>query len=410
MRILELYGEDYPWDVRVEKLLTGLAGGGHECHLLCRNLKRRPLREKSGEIHCHRVLPPESSSIVHKALSLPSPVNLLWYRALKRVHAEAAPELIIVRDLPLAPLGIFFGRRHGIPVLIDFAENHPAMWDNVLASDRFPVRSWLMKNPTLARRMEKKVVGQADMMFVVVEEMRDHLLALGADPERIRIVSNTPPLRSMPDGHGETASGDKDLKLVFVGNLTRNRGLQQVLKAMAGLPAGGPGATFDIVGSGDYAGTLADLAGELGIADQVVFHGWVDNTRIPDLIGHCNVGVIPHLKTEHTDTTIPNKLFDFMALGLPVLVSDADPLRRIVDEEDCGTHFRCGDTKSLIDALLTFQSPDRRRLQGTNGRQGVEKRYHWEFDLAVAREAVGGLVSPVDGTRSSARTTLEAGD
>ena len=319
---------------------------------------------------------------------------------------EIEPDLLIVRDLPLAPLGIFLGHKYGLPVVVDFAENHPAMWNNVIASDKYPIRSWLLKNPILARHLEKKVAHQADMMFVVVEEMRDHLISIGARADRIQIVSNTPPRKILKEPFSDSKSGGKDLNLVFVGNLTRNRGLQQILKAIAGIPENGSITRFDIVGSGDHLGPLKSLADDLGLADKVVFHGWVENSQIPELISHCNVGVIPHLKTEHTDTTIPNKLFDFMALALPVVVSNCTPLKRLVEEEDCGVSFECGNIPSLIDSIQALRSEEVRFNFGSNGRKAVKRRYHWEYDLSIALDVVDKLTSSSRHKSRSANNSL----
>ena len=105
-------------------------------------------------------------------------------------------ELVFVRDLPLAVLAICEAKRAGLPCVVDMAENHPEMWLQVCRNDRWKFPSLVLKNPALARKLEARVARSADFIFVVVEEMRDHLLRIGADPERIRVVSNTPDLEA----------------------------------------------------------------------------------------------------------------------------------------------------------------------------------------------------------------------
>ena len=101
------------------------------------------------------------------------------------------------------------------------------------------------------------------------------------------------------------------------------------------------------------------------------------------------VGVIPHPKNDHTDTTIPNKLFDYMACGRPVVVSSAAPLERIVTQERCGLVFTAGSPENLAD-VLAHLSADRtaREEMGRNGAKAVRRRFHWERDAGALRDAV----------------------
>ncbi len=390
MRVLGLYAEDYPWDVRVEKIMLGFASMGYEPHLLCRNLRGRPRTEVAGGITCHRVLAPGTGGPLHGALSLPAPGNPVWRRRLDGLVRELAPDLLVVRDVPLATLAIGAGHRHGIPVIVDMAENHPAMWANVVANDPFPPRSWLLKNPALARRLERAAATRADAVFVVVEEMRDHLVRVGCPPERVAVVSNTPPL-SILAAEADAAAGGTELDIVYVGNITASRGLQDVVEAVAGIGPAEAAVRFHIVGGGPYLDRLKARAAALGLGERAVFHGWVDSAQVPDLIARCNVGVIPHRRSEHTDTTIPNKIFDYMAVALPVLVSDAAPLRRIAEQEQCGVAYPSGDPGGLRAALAPLRDPEARRRLGRAGREAVRTRYHWERDLENAAAAVRRL-------------------
>ncbi|MCK4305854.1 MAG: glycosyltransferase family 4 protein [Candidatus Eisenbacteria sp.] len=391
MTILAVYGADYPWDVRVEKLLSGFLTHGYEIHLVCRNLARRPSRERVDGFICHRILGPRLGQLLHRALTLPAPANPLWRRVLARAIDATCPDLLLVRDLPLAPLVVAAGRRAGLPVVVDMAENHPAMWRNVIASDPLPLRSWLLKNPPLARRMERRVACTADAIFVVVEEMRMHLIAKGAPPERVHVVSNTPPRRVLERAASDPGRGEGALDLVYVGYITRSRGLQQVLKAMALVQDNSVTIRFHIVGTGGYVTALKAQTRELGLESRVVFHGWVQPDKVPALMERCNAGIIPHLKTEHTNTTVPNKLFDYMAVGIPVIVSDADPLHRIVGEEKCGLSFRSGRPDDLAGLLRRLADPEVRRRFGVHGRTAVRERLHWERDFDVALRVVKRL-------------------
>src|SRR4029453_19300682 len=101
MRVLKVYDGDYPWDVRVEKVVTTLLQAGHTVRLLCRNRAHRPRRERLNdglEIHRLPALP--------GLLSFPFFLNPVWAAGLIREVRRFRPERLLVRDLPLGPPGV----------------------------------------------------------------------------------------------------------------------------------------------------------------------------------------------------------------------------------------------------------------------------------------------------------------
>ena len=405
MRILGVYAEDFPWDVRVEKILGGLAGDGHDVSLVCRNLERRPLRERVGTLECRRVLTPRLGHPLQSILSVPAYLNPVWRRAVREGIAETGADLVIVRDLPLAPAAIGEAHRAGVPCIVDMAENHPEMWRQVCLNDRWKLPSLVMKNPALAKRIEVGIARQADCIFVVVDEMKAHLVSIGADPRRVVVVSNTPPKADAGERTGPSAPTERGpvgdaLEMIYTGFVTNRRGLAQVVDALALLGDTDRPARLNVIGQGAYLEELRKRARRLGVESRLVCRGWVDHRELPALIAAHDVGLIPHPRNGHTDNTVPNKIFDYMAAGLPVLVSDARPLARITTDLDCGLVFTDGNAAEIAERIRTFSDPVLRSRMGRNGREAVRTRYNWEADYGRAREAVDRLV-PDRGRRTA---------
>jgi glycosyltransferase involved in cell wall biosynthesis len=109
---------------------------------------------------------------------------------------------------------------------------------------------------------------------------------------------------------------------------------------------------------------LRELAGELGVEQNVLLAGWMDPREVLSVTREADIGMIPHLVTEHTDTTIPNKIFDYMANGLPVVVTHCSTLRSIVEETGCGRVCRDRDPQSMADAVLSLTGEAERRKCG----------------------------------------------
>ena len=100
--------------------------------------------------------------------------------------------------------------------------------------------------------------------------------------------------------------------------------------------------------------------------------------KIYDYLKVSSVGVIPHFTSNHVNTTIPNKIFDYMGSGLPVVSSDSIPMKRILDKEKCGVTFKSGDADDFARAVLHIYQGD--TDWGNNGIKAVERRYNWGED------------------------------
>jgi glycosyltransferase involved in cell wall biosynthesis len=104
---------------------------------------------------------------------------------------------------------------------------------------------------------------------------------------------------------------------------------------------------------------------------------WQPFELVPSLIRLSDVCIIPHRKNPHTDTTLPHKLFQYMAMGKPVVVSDCASLRRVVEEAGCGRVFRSGDTDSLAEAIVSLRDDGERRRVGEAGKKAVMDGLNW---------------------------------
>jgi glycosyltransferase involved in cell wall biosynthesis len=393
VRILFVWDSDYPWDVRVEKVCRSLIEAGHQIHLVCRNGKRRPRNEIVDGMHLHRL--PSFAGLpraLGSALSFPFFFNPVWLHAIRRVAREQRCEMILVRDLPMAPSGIWIARRLGIPVVLDMAECYPELLRATWRFERFRLSNLLVRNPRLADALERWCVRRLDQIWVMVEESRERLIGLGVPAERIAIVSNTPVVARYD---ANDAAGISDvaapLRLVYVGLLNPSRGIDTMIRAVELAGKRGLRVHLDIIGTGKAQAGLQALASELGLGSAVTFRGWIDSKRIPGELRAADVGIVPHRVCSHWNTTIPNKLFDYMAAGKPVIVSDARPAARIVRETGAGLSFPDDDAAALADCIQALCDPALRAQMSRAGREAIEAKYRWDMDERVLTQRIAQL-------------------
>jgi glycosyltransferase involved in cell wall biosynthesis len=170
-----------------------------------------------------------------------------------------------------------------------------------------------------------------------------------------------------------------------MGLLEVPRGVAEMLDAIAILRGGGVPVVATIVGGGRDASVFHAQAAALGLGPEVVeFRGYIaSHAEALRVVAAADIGVLPHRKSEAWDTTIPNKLFDYMAAGLPVITSDAAPFARIARETGAGVVFESRNPGSLASAIADLAAPARRCALAAAGRAAVAARYHWEHDEAT---------------------------
>lgn len=398
MRICKVRDDEYPWDVRVEKICRSLVRAGHHVDLVCRNRRREAVREDRDGVAIHR-LPPMPLG-ADGPLTFPAFGNPVWLAAIARVVRRQRSDVILVRDLPLALAGILVGRLTRRPVVLDFAENYPAMLRDFWPVNRRQPLNWVARNPAVAAAVERVAVRHADHILVVVQEALERVRDLGVPEERLSVVTNTPlpeRLVGLDARAREAEAASPTFDIVYLGFLDAARGVDTAIAAMPAVVARVPAARLVVIGSGGDEARLRALALSTGVGEHIRFAGWIPYEAAYEWIARSAVGLVPHRATPSWMTTVPNKLFDYMALAKPVVVSDARPVRRIVEREECGLVFPSGDAEGLAAQVIRLLDAGLRRRLGDNGREAVRARYNWSVDektLLGALETTGAAARP----------------
>lgn len=387
-----LYKEDYPWDVRVEKIANALVRNGHSVTIVCRNLDAKVKTEDMDNIHIRRIPGlPWLPYTLRKILNFPIWFSPIWLFVLYSVARRNSIDAIIVRDLPLMYSGLIVSRLVGSRLIFDMAECYPEMYSS--GTEKKSLIDRIIKSPRLAAIYEKNAANFSDMILVMVEESRDRLINIGVAKSKISIVSNTPPLEKY---NGKVASHNgEQLKIIYVGFVTEIRGLDLLIRAVreyVNVVSDPFSISVDIVGEGGALKSLTQLVDELELQDQVSIHGWLGHEEVRKLVSSANVGALTYKVCNHWNTTIPNKIFDYMLAGLPVLATEVVPIARILRNYSCGLVCRDGDVEDVSKKLLALRCPDLRAELGKNGYNAVKSYYNWENDSKVLVKALGSAV------------------
>ncbi len=375
-----LLDKPFPPDPRVANEMRSLAQGGHEVHLVAPEVDRsRPLREAWEGTTVHRLPIDRNFYKKMSALVLRLPFYHRFFRnGFAPIVEEIQADAIHVHDLPLLRVGLEIGNRRRIPVVTDLHENYPAAVALYDYAHRWPGR-WLISIDQW-RRYEAEAVPRADHVITVVPEANERLLER-VPAERITVVSNTVNVDEF-EGFDRDPAVEEEFgsrfTIGYLGGFDRHRGLETAVDAMAKLAAQAPDYHLLLVGDGATRRSLEERVQALGIADRVSFAGWQPFRRFRSYVASCRVCLIPHLKTEHTDTTIPHKLFHYMLLERPVVSSNCAPLERVLRETEAGLVYPSGDADALARVVRQLRDDDLRAGMGERGRRAVLERYNWK--------------------------------
>jgi glycosyltransferase involved in cell wall biosynthesis len=377
---------EFPPDIRVENEIDALVSAGHNVHIACYTRKNKPALETTEKITIHRQ---SISSFIYKSsvasLTLPFYCHF-WKKFLVRILKSQHFDALHIHDLPLVGLGVRLKKHYKMKLVADLHENWPAFLDISNHSTTFAGR--IISPIFLWRLYEKKVLTHADAVVVVVDEARKRLVDLGIEYNKIFVVSNTINLDEMHPL--SPAPKHKEIILYYAGGINYHRGLQNVIQAIH--KSGNSRLKFLILGDGSYKNDLEGLVDKFGLKRQVIFCGYQPLSKVMEMLSEADYALIPHIKTEHTDSTIPHKLFQYMYMQKPVIGSDCLPIKRILEETGAGITYPSMNINYLSELLNQLETLDYSGM-AARGKNAVVEKYNWAIDSEVLLNLYREIIS-----------------
>jgi glycosyltransferase involved in cell wall biosynthesis len=136
---------------------------------------------------------------------------------------------------------------------------------------------------------------------------------------------------------------------------------------------------------------------ELNLSEAVIFTGRVPFQQVPSYIRRVDVAVIPHTVDEHTNHTIPHKLFQYIALGKPVVASNIVPIRRILEETGAGIIVSEWSPREFADGILCAQ---KRLRAGDHNPQKQQAVLRAKYGIQELREPLLRLYQSLEDGRN----------
>lgn len=384
-RILYVWKSPYPWDIRIEKICRSLADYGFKVTILCRGGSGENEREIIDNYEIIRIGINQPSW-----KSSPFFYNPFWIKEISNIVKEIKPDLIINREFFLAEASKRAAKKFDIPVIMDMAENYPAVmkiWDKYKSG---LISKILIHKLSLPEKIEKSNIKNLAGIITVCEEQNIRLITNYHFPsEKIVTVNNTPPKNQFD----RTIKGCRKTPIVFGhhGHLSSDKNFDIFLEGFDIAAKEMNDIFINFYGDGFYKEHLEKLTEKLNISNRVKFFGKYKFAELPDLLSEIDIGILPYLTTEFINTTLYNKLFDFLAAGKPVIVSEAIPMKRIINETRAGIIVDCTEPKKIADVILNIRNYNLEEIS-KNGMKAVSEKYNWETDSNILINFINKLI------------------
>jgi glycosyltransferase involved in cell wall biosynthesis len=388
----------YTHDTRVEQEARTLAAAGYRVTVVADAAPGAPMREWRDGIEVLRV--------ARRGPRLWGLRFVLHEVRLSRVLRALRSDVLHAHDSNTLVAVAWAARARRVPFVYDAHD----LWLGRPRRERS--RVYFAISQAFYTLVERWLVPRAAVTLTVSDPIARHLQRRYR-LHQVHLVPNYPELagpvtpkelRSLPGGASIPRPGPV---VLYLGGLMGGRGLEQLVDALRFAGS----MQLILMGSGPLAAVLAHRAADLGARDRLHLLAPVGPDEVIAYAASADIGVSPIVPScLNYRYSLPNKLFQYMAAGIPVVASDFPQVRDVVEGARCGLVVDTTRPEAIAAAIERLaDEPGEARAMGRRGHAAVEERYNWSTAAAVLLRAYAGLNAHPSGTGRAMVETPDAG-
>jgi glycosyltransferase involved in cell wall biosynthesis len=366
---------------RVEREAKAARDAGYEVHVVCLRNRGELRREVIDGITIHRLplrhvrgaskwrLALEYLSFALVAMAVVS--RLHRRRRIDLVQVHAPPDFLAVAGLPIKLRG---GR-----LILDVHDISTHMYRARFTNgdDAGARKDRLLGVLTL---IERGACTLADSVVTVHEPYRRELISHGVPEPKVQVVMNAVDEILVEPARRARTAGNRPahpFTLAYHGTITEWYGVDLIVDALRRLEGEIPAVRAIILGEGDALPRVRELADRLGVADRVRFSSsYVPIGEALREVARADCGIIPNRASTLNTFALSSKLFEYVALGVPVVSAELPTIRAHFSQDEL-LYFRAGDTDSLVAALLRVARDPASAKRRAQAAQRRYEEYRW---------------------------------
>ena len=232
------------------------------------------------------------------------------------------------------------------------------------------------------------ILSEADLVLPTTKWMLDDYAQKGIKRAKMMPFLNGIDITRFENANGEGVReryglGDSNV-VIYLGTMDKLRQLDVLIRAFSKVKENEEDVKLLMVGDGTDRSNLERLAGELGIADTIMFTGQVYSHEIPNFIVAADIGVSAVPPLDFYKLSSPIKMFEYMAMGKPVVANEEIPEQKEIIKESGGGILVKFEAESFAEGIIKLlDNPEMAKEMGRRGREWVVKNRSYE---RLARE------------------------
>ncbi|MBI5644201.1 MAG: glycosyltransferase [Deltaproteobacteria bacterium] len=240
-------------------------------------------------------------------------------------RSEGDAPVLFLRHLKLAAFILKFKKMLKMPVIFE-------------AHEVFHLNTGGKGREEKTRRLEKKVYRGSDSIIAITNSLKGCLIEMGIGEGLVSIAHD-----GVKEEWFDTSWKAPGEYICYAGSLHEWKGVDELIGAMKYLPD----ERLVIVGGGARLDRLKELAVGAGVGERVAFAGNVPHQSVPGYLSRAKVAVLPNIDKGLTRFSSPLKLFEYMASGVPIVASDLQVFKEVLEDGRNALLARPGDCKEL---------------------------------------------------------------
>ena len=350
---------EFPPDERVEKEIESLQEIGFQVSVAVYTFMSKPELELFNGYEIHRK---KISRLLYKssAAILVIPFYFrFWFKYLNAILKKEQFDILHIHDLPLAKVGCRLSRKYNLKLVCDQHE----YYSNWIVRTRHynTLAGKIIRLLSNWKRYERKYLQKADMVITVENSLREiYIDRVQISPSKVISLPNTPRKQVFNAGNIDQEIIDKykDCFVLFYGgSLDHIRGIDFIAECIARLKDEIANILFLVAGKENRAFSMSKLISGLQIENFVEHVGWVPLGKLPSYVAASKICLfVPRADNLEINNTIATKIYQYAAMGKPVIVSEARMMKEFVENNAIGYSIRYGDVNGFCDIVRNMRN------------------------------------------------------
>lgn len=377
-------------DPRLSTQLQSLKNAGYEIDVVCVRGKNQTFRGEENGIQFYRIASMDRKRasktryiVEYASFFIPAFFLLAFLqivRGYRVVHVTNLPDLLLFAAAVPKLLGA--------KLIFDVRECTPEMF-----IDRFGA-SPQGRVVRVMTAIEQACIKFANATITCTEQMRQALIKRGGAPDKISVMLNMPIVHlqkeaKLPD---PTDQAKNDFRLITHGTVIRRYGHELLIDAMAEVVKTAPQVHLTVYGKGELLPALDAQIKRLKLQDNVKLGGYVSEEELLTRLREAHCGVVPILQNPESDLVHTHKMFEYIHLGLPTIISRTTAVAAYFTDESL-RFYKPNDAHALAEAIVELANNPQKRYDLASHALTVYENYSPEKQYAMYSALVARLIN-----------------